>query len=451
MACRSRGCEARPYKIPESVLVVIHTPALRGAADRARRPAAASGRASPARRTRSTSRCVDDRVREVAEETGIASAAPAVPLARAARLAAVERLRDLPASGAHRYAPGVTHNTEHVFGLVRAARRRRSRSSRASTLRHRVAAVARGGRPCFSPSNAEAILQLPRFAAHACDALDRASDAAPEHVLRVATYNIHKGVRGIGPAQAAGDPQPGPRHRGARRRHGVPAGSAHAATARGAPLRPHLVRLARACRRPTSSRPRATTSAYRTNAITRHGEHGNALLSRWPMRRHRPPRRLATTASSSAACCTCRCTGTARTVHAIVAHFGLIHGEPGAPGRSAWRASSTREVPRDEPLIVAGDFNDWGERLDAPMRAHRPAARRLRTGAAPRALHVSVARAGVRARPHLHARLSLRVDRRCRAARPGRACPTTCRWWPNSRPTDDGRSTRRHRCIRAAR
>ena len=25
-------------------------------------------------------------------------------------------------------------------------------------------------------------------------------------------------------------------------------------------------------------------------------------------------------------------------------------------------------VPRGEPLIVAGDFNDWGERLDAPMR-----------------------------------------------------------------------------------
>jgi len=27
-------------------------------------------------------------------------------------------------------------------------------------------------------------------------------------------------------------------------------------------------------------------------------------------------------------------------------------------------------VPRDEVLIVAGDFNDWAERLDAPMRAN---------------------------------------------------------------------------------
>ena len=27
------------------------------------------------------------------------------------------------------------------------------------------------------------------------------------------------------------------------------------------------------------------------------------------------------------------------------------------------------EVPSSAPLIVAGDFNDWGEKLDEPMRA----------------------------------------------------------------------------------
>ena len=59
--------------------------------------------------------------REVAEETGIASAA---------------RCRWHCATGScnvyeiypvwrHRYAPGVTHNTEHVFGLQRAAPARR--------------------------------------------------------------------------------------------------------------------------------------------------------------------------------------------------------------------------------------------------------------------------------------------------------------------------------------
>ena len=29
--------------------------------------------------------------------------------------------------------------------------------------------------------------------------------------------------------------------------------------------------------------PDGYTVAYRTNAVTRHGEHGNALLSRWPI------------------------------------------------------------------------------------------------------------------------------------------------------------------------
>ena len=62
----------------------------------------------------------------------------------------------------HRYAPGVTHNTEHVFGLlvpegtpVRLAPREHTRFE---WLPWREAADR-----CFSPSNAEAILQLPRF------------------------------------------------------------------------------------------------------------------------------------------------------------------------------------------------------------------------------------------------------------------------------------------------
>ena len=75
------------------------------------------------------------------------------------------------------------------------------------------------------------------------------------------------------------------------------------------------------------------------------------------------------------------------------------------------------------------------------------------SGAARAALHLPVARAGVRARPHLHARPALHVDRSCRAARPGRACPTTCRWWPSwSRLTREptrrrrGSAARRRRC-----
>ena len=102
------------------------------------------------------------------------------------------------------------------------------------------------------------------------------------------------------------------------------------------------------------------------------------------------------------------------------------------------------EVPAGELLIVAGDFNDWGEKLDAPMRELRPAARRVAGRRAARAEHLPVARAGVLAGPHLHARAALPCRPRCRAARPGRACRTTCRWSPSSSSltTHDARAPR---------
>ena len=62
----------------------------------------------------------------------------------------------------HRYAPGVTHNTEHVMSLCVPQDATIVLSPREHTayqwLDWREAADA-----CFSPSNAEAILLLPRF------------------------------------------------------------------------------------------------------------------------------------------------------------------------------------------------------------------------------------------------------------------------------------------------
>ena len=54
------------------------------------------------------------------------------------------------------------------------------------------------------------------------------------------------------------------------------------------------------------------------------------------------------------------------TVHAVVVHLGLVH-------RSRLRQVQQladfieREVTANERLVVAGDFNDWGEKLDGPM------------------------------------------------------------------------------------
>ena len=105
--------------------------------------------------------------------------------------------------------------------------------------------------------------------------------------------------------------------------------------------------------------------AYRSNAVTRHGEHGNAVLSRWPLAfqghhdvsDHRFEQRGLLHASL---------TWSGQRIHVIVVHFALLHV---SRMRQVQRLSQVlaHEVPRDEAVLIAGDFNDWAERLDGPM------------------------------------------------------------------------------------
>jgi endonuclease/exonuclease/phosphatase family metal-dependent hydrolase len=184
------------------------------------------------------------------------------------------------------------------------------------------------------------------------------------NVLRVATYNIHKGVRGVGPKRRleihnlvlgieALDAdfvflQEVRRINRAAARH-------FPDTKIGWPKVPQADYLA----------PDGYQAAYRTNAVTRDGEHGNALLSRWPIgdighhdvSDHRFEQR-----------------GLLHVpvvwndvpVHAIVAHFGLIHA---SRVRQSVRLGRFIEehVPKGEAVIVAGDFNDWSDKLDDLM------------------------------------------------------------------------------------
>ena len=148
------------FKIPESVLVVIHTATLDVLLiERADHPgywqSVTGSKDAPDEPLLTTAR------REVFEETGIEIGSPRVPLAK---------LRDWHLSNVyeiypvwrHRYAAGVTHNTEFVFGLRVPRDVPVTLSAREHTawswLPWREAAD-----HCFSPSNAEAILQLPRF------------------------------------------------------------------------------------------------------------------------------------------------------------------------------------------------------------------------------------------------------------------------------------------------
>ncbi|WP_349745202.1 endonuclease/exonuclease/phosphatase family protein [Roseateles cavernae] len=183
--------------------------------------------------------------------------------------------------------------------------------------------------------------------------------------LRVATYNIHKGVRGVGPQKRLEIHNLG---------LGVEALDADLVFLQ--EVRHFHHREAKQFERtwfgwPEQGQaeflaPEGYEVAYRTNAVTKHGEHGNALLSRWPIGEighhdvsdHRFEQRGLLHVPVQ---------WHGLEVHAVVAHLGLMHG---GRVRQVQRLAEfiANHVPPEALLVVAGDFNDWGEKLDAPMR-----------------------------------------------------------------------------------
>ena len=189
----------------------------------------------------------------------------------------------------------------------------------------------------------------------------------------MATYNIHKGVRGVGP-----------RKRLEIHNLGLAVEALDADL-----VFLQEVRLSTAARRGASSAPRSAGRtegqaeflapegyevAYRTNAVTRHGEHGNALLSRWPIgdighhdvSDHRFEQRGLLHVPV-------RWNGL--TVHVVVVHFGLVH------------SSRVRQVQRLARFIAArgagGRDAGGGGRLQRLGRTPRRPDARTRPAARP--------------------------------------------------------------------
>ena len=149
----------KPPKIPESVLVVIHTPDLQVLLiERADKPgfwqSVTGSKDALDEPLREVAR------REVAEETGIVVGTAAVP-ENALCDWALRNVYEIYPVWRHRYADGVTHNTEHVFGLTVPAGTSVTLAPR-EHLQHVWLPWREAADRCFSPSNAEAILQLPR-------------------------------------------------------------------------------------------------------------------------------------------------------------------------------------------------------------------------------------------------------------------------------------------------
>ena len=152
---------AHVYKIPESVLVVIHTPALEVLLiERADKPG--FWQSVTGSKDKVDEPLIETCVREVTEETGIVIGSAAVPL-NALRDWQLANIYEIYPVWRHRYAPGVSHNTEHVFGLTVPAGTPVTLSPR-EHLRFEWLPWREAADRCFSPSNAEAVLQLPRFA-----------------------------------------------------------------------------------------------------------------------------------------------------------------------------------------------------------------------------------------------------------------------------------------------
>ncbi|MHB1124288.1 MAG: endonuclease/exonuclease/phosphatase family protein [Ramlibacter sp.] len=179
-------------------------------------------------------------------------------------------------------------------------------------------------------------------------------------LLRVATYNIHKGVQGLGPARRLEILNLG---------HAVEQLDAdivclqevrklHRREERYFTRWPELPQAEFLC-------PEGYAAVYQTNATTRHGEHGNAMLSRWPIVSHghedMSDHRFEQRGLLHVEVRTHR-----RTVHVIVLHLGLIAGSRVRQVEQLGKFIE-REVPRTAPLVVAGDFNDWGGKLRPAM------------------------------------------------------------------------------------
>lgn len=143
-------------KIPESVLVVIHAPDLRVLLlERADHPGFWQS-------VTGSKEHVDEPLaetcrREVLEETGVDATRHALTDWR------LENRYEIYVHWRHRYPDGVTHNVEHVFGLLLPSAQP-VRIAPREHLRYEWLPWEQAAERCFSWSNAEAIRDLPRRA-----------------------------------------------------------------------------------------------------------------------------------------------------------------------------------------------------------------------------------------------------------------------------------------------
>jgi len=179
--------------------------------------------------------------------------------------------------------------------------------------------------------------------------------------LRIATYNIHKGVSTIGS-----------RPRVHALKQALSALEADVIFLQEVQGRHDLLALKHSANWPSQSQHEFFAgedkhSAYGVNAVYDHGHHGNALVSSFPIASSRN-QDVSDHAYESRGIlhCVVQCNGV--DVHCYVVHLGLFAGSRKRQTDALIDAVSS-SAPPDAPVIIAGDFNDWNNKLSDTLRA----------------------------------------------------------------------------------
>lgn len=96
---------------------------------------------------------------------------------------------------------------------------------------------------------------------------------------------------------------------------------------------------------------------YGANRFTKDGHHGNAVLSRYPILAWRNHDLTASPRWESRGALEAEVVVAQQRIHLFSVHLGLL------PRWRRWQLTRIQElvaaVPKDRPVIVGGDFNDW--------------------------------------------------------------------------------------------
>jgi len=110
--------------------------------------------------------------------------------------------------------------------------------------------------------------------------------------------------------------------------------------------------------------------AYGRNGVYDHGHHGNAVLSRYPLKAWENIDVSPWPFAASRSLLHARITppGFASALHLVCIHFGFVGQERRQQVRRLARHVE-EHVPAQAPLLVAGDFNDWSGRAERDFSA----------------------------------------------------------------------------------